>query len=116
MIDDCSATDLKGYISRCRFMIAARTHASIAGYSTSVPTLVLGYSVKSRGIAQDIFGTYNNYVLPIEDIHDIRSILRSFLWMVQREQEIKNMLSLKIDDYSSTIEGVDSIITSLYSR
>lgn len=49
MIEDASCGDLKGYISRCRFLVAARTHASIAAYSTGVPALVAGYSVKARG-------------------------------------------------------------------
>ena len=57
MIDDCNCMQLKGHISRCRFFIGARTHATIAAYSTCVPTLALGYSIKARGIATDIFGT-----------------------------------------------------------
>lgn len=50
MIEDAPCGDLKGYISRCRFLVAARTHASIAAYSTGVPALVAGYSVKARGL------------------------------------------------------------------
>ena len=57
MIEDHNAEELKGYIARCRLMVVARTHASIAAYSTQVPTLVVGYSVKARGIAKDIFGS-----------------------------------------------------------
>ena len=57
LIEDHNCCELKGYISRCRMFIGARTHATIAAYSTCVPTLVLGYSVKSKGIARDIFGT-----------------------------------------------------------
>lgn len=55
---DC--TEIKYIISQCDLLIASRTHASIAGYSQCVPTLVYGYSVKSKGIAKDLFGTYNN--------------------------------------------------------
>lgn len=55
--EDCNACELKSVISRCRFMVVARTHASIAAYSTGVPTLVVGYSVKAHGIAKDLFGT-----------------------------------------------------------
>ena len=55
-IVDGNCCELKGYIARCRFFVGARTHATIAAYSTCVPTLVVGYSVKSRGIARDLFG------------------------------------------------------------
>ena len=41
-------------IAQCELLVCCRTHASIAGYSTGVPTLVLGYSVKAEGIAADL--------------------------------------------------------------
>ena len=68
LIDDCNCMQLKGYISRCRFFVGARTHATIAAYSTRVPTLVLGYSIKSRGIAKDLFGREKNYVISVQDL------------------------------------------------
>lgn len=49
-----NAAQLKYLISKCKMLICCRTHASIAGYSLKIPTLVVGYSVKSRGIAEDI--------------------------------------------------------------
>lgn len=70
LIDDHNCMELKGYISRCRFFVGARTHATIAAYSTCVPTLVVGYSVKAKGIAKDIFGTYDDYVLPVQSLKE----------------------------------------------
>ena len=57
LLEDHNCEELKGFISRCRFFVGARTHATIAAYSTCVPTLVVGYSIKSRGIATDLFGS-----------------------------------------------------------
>ena len=68
LIEDCGCEELKGYIARCRFFIGARTHATIAAYSSLVPTLVVGYSVKARGIAKDLFGTWEDYVLPVQSL------------------------------------------------
>lgn len=65
-LPDGSAPELKGYISRCEMFIGARTHATIAAYSSCVPTLVVGYSIKARGIAKDLFGTDEGYVLPVQ--------------------------------------------------
>ena len=50
-------------ISKCRFFVVARTHATIAAYSTGVPTIVISYSVKSRGIARDLFGDEKGYAV-----------------------------------------------------
>jgi len=84
-----NACQLKGIISQCRFMIAARTHASIAAYSTQVPTLVIGYSVKAKGIAKDIFGDYKDYVLPIQELKEKTEIVEAFKKLMQNETKIR---------------------------
>lgn len=87
-----NCTELKGYIARCRFFVGARTHATIASYSTLVPTLVVGYSVKSRGIAQDLFGTDENYVLPVQKMKTNYDLTRQFVWLVENEKNQKELL------------------------
>lgn len=54
MLEETDCITLKGYISQCKAIICSRTHCSIASYSSCVPTLVMGYSTKSKGIAKDI--------------------------------------------------------------
>lgn len=99
MISDCSATELKGYIARCRFFIGARTHATIAAYSGQVPTLVVGYSVKAKGIAKDLFGTYENYVKPVQELTTSEQLKEAFHWLCDREDEIRSRLSEIMPDY-----------------
>lgn len=99
MIEDHNCMELKGYIARCRFMIAARTHASIAAYSTCVPTLVVGYSVKAKGIAKDIFGTYENYVLPVQSLSQEEDLTNAFDWIYQREDQIRTHLQSMMPEY-----------------
>lgn len=84
-----NACELKYIISQCRFMVAARTHASIAAYSTQVPTLVIGYSVKARGIARDLFGTEEGYVVPVQNIAKEDELTSAFIRLQQRENEIR---------------------------
>lgn len=99
MIEDHNCMEMKGYIARCRFMIAARTHASIAAYSTCVPTLVVGYSVKAKGIAKDIFGTYENYVLPVQSLSKEDDLKNAFDWIYQREDQIRTHLQSMMPEY-----------------
>lgn len=87
--ESLNCCQLKYVISRCAFMAAARTHASIAAYSTCVPTLVLGYSVKSRGIATDLFGTDEHYVLPVDTITGEDQVKTAFQWLLEHEEEIR---------------------------
>ena len=93
LIEDDNCEVLKGYISRCRFFIGARTHSTIAAYSTCVPTLVVGYSIKAKGIAKDIFGTYENYVLPVQSLSNKDDLINAFEWMKNNEDGIKKHLN-----------------------
>ena len=99
LIEDCSAEELKGYISRCRFFIGARTHATIAAYSSMVPTLVVGYSIKAKGIAKDLFGTYENYVKPVQELETEEQLKEAFEWIYKREEEIRKKLAEVIPGY-----------------
>lgn len=72
-----NAAQRKYIISKCEMLVCCRTHASIAGYSTGVPTAVVGYSVKSQGIGKDI--EMEHWVLPAENIENL-PCLAAELW------------------------------------
>lgn len=91
-IEDASCEELKGFIGRCRMFIGARTHATIAAYSSLVPTLTVGYSVKAKGIAKDLFGTYENYVLPVQQLQNKEDLIGAFEWLKDYEQDIREDL------------------------
>ena len=93
LLEDMSCQRLKYIISKCRAFIGARTHATIAAYSSMVPTLVVGYSVKARGIARDLFGTEEHYVLPVQSLSDSEELIGAYRWMMEREGEIRGRLA-----------------------
>lgn len=92
-----SAAEYKYIISKCRFGVFARTHASIAAYDSCVPSLIIGYSVKSGGIAQDL--DVPDYVLPVQSLHAEDSLLLAFNKMIANEAAIRKTLEDRIDDY-----------------
>lgn len=110
LIDDCSCMELKGYISKCRFFIGARTHATIAAYSSCIPTLAVGYSVKARGIAQDLFNDQNNFVIPIENFNETSNLAKSFEWILENERSIKNHLNSIIPSYIEKAKAIADYI------
>lgn len=109
MVEDRPVEELKDIIARCRFMISARTHACIAAYSTGVPTLALGYSVKARGIAKDIFGTYNGHVIPVQSLDSATSLTDAFASMVSKEKEIKSHLEVFMPNYIGKLSDLNVI-------
>ncbi|MCZ8298006.1 MAG: polysaccharide pyruvyl transferase family protein [Flavobacterium sp.] len=92
-----NAIQYKGYIARMRFFIGARTHATIAAYSTLVPTMVLGYSVKSKGIAKDIFGE-ERLVLNLAEISDSAKLIAKFEEMKRDESDLRTVLATRIPE------------------
>ena len=114
MIEDRNAEELKSIISQCRIMIASRTHASIAAYSTRVPTLVVGYSIKAQGIAQDLFGTTDHYVVPVQSLRTPYDLTTHFKWLMQNEEQIKKHYIHTIPSYiEQAIKARDTLLKYL---
>lgn len=113
LFDRGDATQIKGYISKCRFFVAARTHASIAAYSNCIPTLVVGYSVKAKGIAKDLFGDWEGYVLPVESLSDENSLCETFDRLVKNEDSVRNRLESIMPDYISRARAAGDEIVRL---
>lgn len=105
---ELNCMNIKYLISKCKLLVAARTHASIAGYSEYVPTLVLGYSIKSKGIAEDLFGTYQNYVLPAQEGVSEHELTNHFIWLDTNKEKIANYLRERIPVYVSILKETDA--------
>lgn len=114
LFDDMTCRKIKYVISKCRTFIGARTHATIAAYSSEVPTLVVGYSVKARGIARDLFGTEEHYVLPVQSLADAEELINAFSWMMEREDEIRKRLQTVMPDYRKKAAGAGDEIRRLW--
>lgn len=97
--DTLNAEQIKGYIARCKAFVGARTHATIAAYSTCVPTLVVGYSVKSVGIAKDIFGTDEHLVLPVNNLQSENDLTQALKYTLDHAEEMKKHLESTMPAY-----------------
>ncbi len=106
-VEDRPAEELKDIIARCRFMVAARTHACIAAYSSQVPTLALGYSLKARGIATDIFGTDKGYVVPVQSPCFPADLTDTFFSLFSKETETRSHLKSFMPDYIGRLEKLN---------
>lgn len=108
---DCE--QLKYIISKCRCFIGARTHSTIAAYSAKIPTLVIGYSVKSKGIATDLFGQYQDYVLPFDGMKNDDELLIAFKKLMQNEEWIKKRYDEFLPQYrNQLLEAINKYIIS----
>ena len=113
MLPDAGCEELKGFIGRLRFFIGARTHATIAAYSSLVPTLVVGYSVKARGIARDIFGTDENYVIPVQALKKADDLVNAFSWLNDNEMMIRERLAAVMPGYCERAFEIGAVIEAI---
>ena len=109
-----NAPQLKWVISNCKMFIGARTHSTIAAYSTCVPTLVIGYSVKARGIAKDLFGTDKNYVVPVQSLINEDDMVKSFIWLESNFEAIKQKLEDIIPQYCEKAAWAQQDVFNLF--
>lgn len=97
--DGYNCCQIKSLISKCRIFVGARTHSTIAAYSTGVPTLVVGYSEKSIGIAKDLFGTAEGYVCSLQNMEKETQLLNDFKSLLNNEQSVRGFLKDRISEY-----------------
>lgn len=116
LFPDLSCQKVKYVISKCRVFIGARTHATIAAYSSCVPTLVVGYSVKARGIARDIFGTEEKYVLPVQSLQTSDALIEAYEWLTGEEEAIRGRLRAVMPRYCADAVKAGEEIRSLWKQ
>jgi len=113
LLEDHDCMTLKGYIKRMRFLVAARTHASIAAYSTGVPTLVTGYSIKAKGIAEALFGTQEHYVVPVQEMEKKEDLWKECQWLMSHENQIREHLAKVIPGYIEEAKKAGNILNEI---
>jgi len=111
--DPLNCKELKYIISRCKLFVCARTHASIAAYSNNIPTLVVGYSVKSKGIAIDIFGNYEGYVIPTQSLSESGQLKEGFESLYCNRESIRKHLEKVMPAYKKKAYDAGRIIKEL---
>ncbi len=97
---DCtqySYLQIRYIISKCKYFIGGRTHSVISAYSTKVPCIALGYSVKSRGIAHDL-GMPEYTVVDSKNLNGEMDLLDAFVRLTEEEHMIIAAYS-HLDEY-----------------
>lgn len=95
-----NAAQTKYVISKLRFFIGARTHATIAALSSGVPTVSIAYSVKARGINRDLFGN-EDMVLQTPDV-SAQTLQNSLDWLLREQDSLRSRLANRVGELQAT--------------
>ena len=113
LVEDQNCMQLKDIISGCEVFVGARTHATIAAYSSCVPTMVVGYSVKARGIARDLFGTEEGYVLPVQQLREPSNLTEAFKALYNQKDILRSHLQELMPRYVAGIDKARNAVERL---
>lgn len=91
------ATEIKFVISQCAALMAARTHATIAAFSTGVPTISLAYSRKAIGINTDLFG-HTDWVLDIVTMQEPREAVSAVRRLLDEREAVAAQLAASAEE------------------
>lgn len=111
-----SSPELKYIISQCDLYMGARTHSTIAAYGSRIPTYVLGYSIKSLGIAKDIYGDYNKHVLPVQSVNQEDMLYSGFVHFFQQVEEEKQYLQTRIPEYIDDVMKYEKVFKGMLEK
>ena len=91
-----NAAETKWAIAQCDLFVGSRTHSTIASISSCVPTLSIGYSLKAKGINQDVFGS-GEFCIGAEQLH-ISGLKKNLQHLMQRQDAVRLLLHRRIPD------------------
>ena len=97
-------------IAHCRFGVFARTHAAIAAYSSGIPCVTIGYSVKAQGIGNDM--GMGDYVIPLNELESDSKITNSVIAMIENENDLRGKLIEKNRDIPHNLKKMQQEILS----
>ncbi|BAY25111.1 putative polysaccharide pyruvyl transferase [Calothrix sp. NIES-2100] len=117
---DHSAAEFKGLIGACDMVIAERMHAAIAGLSSGICTVAVGYSIKAEGIMTNLLGTeslHRGLLIPIDKFLDPDKTYTAICnaWNCRQEiaDQLKEVLPRVKKDSESNFEMISMILNQM---
>lgn len=100
-VDNLGYLQIRNIISNCHMFIGGRTHSVISAYSTCVPALALGYSIKAKGISTDL-GLDNKLIFDTKNIHHDDELLICFKHLIDNRDMILAQLQRIMPKYKKS--------------
>lgn len=107
-----NAAELKWVISKSICNIACRTHSTIASFSMGIPTLSLGYSIKSKGLNLQMYGNYD-FLVYQKDITP-NNVITTFKKIIANEKLIRSQLQNRAIEIKSLALNAGTVIKEYF--
>jgi hypothetical protein len=74
---------------------------------------VTGYSTKAAGLARDLFGREEGYVLPVGEMTEPDRLKKAFVDLFDKEEEIRDGLRKRMPSYLEGFEELKKRLSQL---
>lgn len=102
--EELTAAQLKGIVAGSDFVVASRTHVTIAGFSSAIPVLSIAYSAKAPRLNRFLFG-HESFLLNAWDITP-DSLEETFQRVLVAKDEISTTLAEKSTTMRATFRDL----------
>ena len=110
--DSLNYLQIRYVISKCYLFCGGRTHSVISAYSTCVPSIALGCSVKSKGIAKDLKLPMET-VLDSKHITNVDDLLNAIKYGLDNQNILKSHLVEIMPSYKRQVYGIRDIMDKI---
>ena len=114
LLEEKSAPQQKFIISKLKFFVVLRTHATIPALAELVPTVITGYKIKSKGICDDIFGNSFDLLASVQDLNTNTTLVEKFKYVEKHEQQIRDYLKKRMPTYLNDLSEIVNSVEVLY--
>ena len=73
----------------------------------------MGYSVKARGIARDLFGLEDGYVLPVQQLKESNELTQAFIGLYEKRDAIRAHLNEMLPGYIARADAARKALEEL---
>lgn len=113
LLEERNAPQQKYIISKLKFFIVLRTHATVPALEQNVPVLITGYKVKSTGISKDIFKDQFDVLASVQTLNSEFIVRDKFKYILENEKNIRDYLKLRMPEYLKQLQVVKKLMLDL---
>jgi colanic acid/amylovoran biosynthesis protein len=110
--DVLNARESKWAISQCSVFAGARTHSTIAGMSSATPTISMSYSMKARGINQDVFDS-QRYCIDSSKLESVDILADAIAYALENSAAITEQIESRLPEIRASALKAGIILKEL---
>lgn len=92
--EDGSCQELRGDISLCRCVVGCE--GAVAAWSCGIPALCIGATPRATGLAQELYSSWEETVVPFSTLTDSEELTRRFRRFLRREDRLRRELEVSV--------------------